>query len=283
MSLIKTGVPYATHNWAVVQGCNGPVNPKTGEQERCFYCYLDEMKAHYGASMAPTFHPEHLADPLRRKKPAVICCTFGGDLFDRAITDEQIAAVFGVPAASPQHTFLIPTKQAARMRAWFGWLETLAPRWPGCPWDWQCSATADAAGRASGFDGVVNLQESWPLPNVWLGASVTCEADTHRLDDLCATPAAHRWVSYGPAIGPVDFAPWLDRIDLVIMEGMSGRHAGAFPMDLDWARSTRDACAAAGVGFYLKQLSGRVAEKHPMLDGVRHSVLPWGHLLEGGQ
>ena len=280
MSLIKTGVPYATHNWAVVQGCNGPVNPKTGEQERCFYCYLDEMKAHYGASMAPTFHPEHLADPLRRKKPAVICCTFGGDLFDRAITDEQIAAVFGVMAEASWHTFIVPTKQIDRAVGWFDKIKDT----DGCNRE-RCICSHHRSRLAPPHQVMSSLLcDPWPLPNVWLGVSVTNQADADlRIPLLLQTPAAHRWVSYGPAIGPVDFAPWLDRIDLVIMEGMSGRHAGAFPMDLDWARSTRDACAAAGVGFYLKQLSGRVAEKHPMLDGVRHSALPWGELLEGGQ
>lgn len=240
MSLSKSGVPYLDFSWGVISGCNGPVNIETGRQERCPWCYLSAMRTRYGQSMDPVFRPERLADPLRCRKPAIIGL-LGGDLFDPAFTDEEIAAVYGVMAATPQHTYIIPTKQAARMDRWFGWLDGQKSKWPGCPWDWQTSCCAHHAGSmviGKIVDGAVNLQERWPLPNVWNGVSVTNQSDADlRIEYLLRTPAAHRFVSVAPMQGPVDMGRWMprDRYYLAQCEecGYVGTSAG-------WGGGNRD-------------------------------------------
>lgn len=98
-------------------------------------------------------------------------------------------------------------------------------------------------------------------PNVWLGCTVVNQAEADRdIPKLLAVPAAVRFLSMEPLLGPVDlvgdqaesgFKPWLDGIHLVIVGGESGAHAR--PMHPDWARSLRDQCVAAGVPFFFKQ------------------------------
>jgi len=89
-----------------------------------------------------------------------------------------------------------------------------------------------------------------PLPNVWLGTSIESDAYTFRANHLRATPAAVRFLSLEPLLGPL---PSLDLtgIDWVIVGGESGR--GARPMHPDWVRDIRDRCVAGGVPFFFKQ------------------------------
>jgi protein gp37 len=103
----------------------------------------------------------------------------------------------------------------------------------------------------------------WPLPNVWLGVSITNQADAdERIPLLLQTPAAHRWVSAEPLLGPLNFKGWLieeaykrafgvGKLDWVVVGGESG--PGARPMHPDWARKVRDDCQAAGVPCFFKQ------------------------------
>lgn len=126
---------------------------------------------------------------------------------------------------------------------------------------------------------------SEPWSNVWVG--VTAEDDEYaarRIGKLRSVPATRRFVSYEPALGPIDWARHLngeDRPDLVIFGDESGRQRR--PAQLRWARETRDACTAAGVAFYFKQWHGDGVEgerdkKHkihlPILDGQRHDAIP---------
>ena len=105
----------------------------------------------------------------------------------------------------------------------------------------------------------------WPLPNVWLGISAEDQTRAdERIPDLLATPAAVRWVSAEPLLGPIDFdailfdhARALPRLDWIVVGGESAQNKGARPMDPDWARSIRDQCAAAGVPFFMKQMANK--------------------------
>jgi protein gp37 len=113
---------------------------------------------------------------------------------------------------------------------------------------------------------------SWPLPNVWLGVSVEDQqwADI-RIPALLATPAAVRWISAEPLLGPVDLVQSINQdplaayhfrpggLDWVVVGGESG--PGARPMHPDWARRLRDQCAAAGVPFLFKQWGAWVDEE----------------------
>jgi protein gp37 len=129
------------------------------------------------------------------------------DLFHEKLTNEEIAAVFGVMAACPQHTFQVLTKRAKRMREWFEWARATgrrpararlraARRWPG--------PTADRA-RGGRYLQQSATDVSWPLPNVWLGVSVeNQDAADERIPELLRTPAAVRFLSCEPLLGPVD-------------------------------------------------------------------------------
>ena len=202
------------------------------------------------------FNEAELAKPLRWKRPRRVFVCAHGDLFHESVPDEWIDRVFAVMALAPQHSFQVLTKRAARMREYLTNL-------PGRIRDWDCD---------SGLDFV-----QLPLPNVWLGVSVEDQARADaRIPDLLATPAAVRWLSCEPLLGPVDLQnldggtargagaaegkmfrivinalDFSRRIDWVIVGGESGPKAR--PMHPDWACSLRDQCAAAGVPFFFKQ------------------------------
>ena len=225
-----------------------------------------------------------LTQPLSWRKPRMIFVCAHGDLFHESVPDEWIDRVFAVMALAPQHTFQVLTKRSARMRAY------LAERGS------RRRDRADAVNVAAAnmiMEGLIAPCKAvaWPLPNVWLG--VSAEDQRHadeRVPDLLASPAAVRFVSAEPLLGPIDFnridvATWLDSyaksprersehdpdmrwpllapfehmasgysspgLDWIIVGGESG--AGARPMHPDWARSIRDQCAAAGVPFFFKQ------------------------------
>ena len=211
--------------------------------------------------------PESLDEPLRWRKPCRVFVNSMSDLFHEDVSDQFIAAVFGIMAMAPHHTFQILTKRPARMVAWFEWLkaEYDGPcdqnavlqtslgdyaRWNHDRYDDQCEAMLDA---------------DWPLPNVWLGVSVENQVTAdERIPKLLETPAAIRFISAEPLLGPIDLdarelicATWRKGLtigtylDWVIVGGESGH--GARPMHPEWARSIRDQCQAGAVPFFWKQ------------------------------
>lgn len=200
------------------------------------------------------FNKQWLDQPLRWKRPRMIFVCAHGDLFHESVPDEWIDRVFAVMALCPQHTFQVLTKRSGRMReyltAWSGdWSRTDAV--------WNEIHRLTEAGEGDPGDREIVL----PLPNVWLGVSVEDQqrAD-ERIPDLLATPAAVRWISAEPLLGPVNIidAMWArdandltSTIDWVVAGGESGK--GARPMHPDWARSLRDQCAAAEAPFFFKQ------------------------------
>ena len=110
----------------------------------------------------------------------------------------------------------------------------------------------------------------WPVwpPNVWIGASVETQRYAPRLTVLARLPAAVRFVSAEPLLGPLDLSEWLAGLSWVIVGGESG--ARARTMDLAWAKSLRNQATAAGVAFFLKQLGGARGKRdhdQAVLDG----------------
>lgn len=199
-----------------------------------------------------------LALPLQWRRPRHIFVNSMSDLFHEGVPDDVIDSVFAVMALAPRHTFQVLTKRADRMRRYI---------------------SQPVQRGAAGYE---HVERPWPLPNVWLGVSVEDQprAD-ERVHELRLTPAAIRFISAEPLLGPIDLTRINDvstvatdalrgirvqpnrhgepidddqpmgRIDWVIAGGESG--PGARPMHPDWARSLRDQCQAAGVAFHFKQ------------------------------
>lgn len=215
------------------------------------------------------FNEQWLDQPLRWRRPRMIFVCAHGDLFHENVPDEWIDRVFAVMSLAPQHTFQVLTKRPERARAYltddggfgrWGFIEHHARHLAKVP-----------AGKTLAIHGGSNL------PNVWLGTSVENQsAADERIQHLLATPAAVRFVSAEPLLGPVDVAPWLHDSDCYLFGGVRGRDdvctcsepreapinwvivggesgPGARPMRPDWARSLRDQCATAGVAFFFKQ------------------------------
>ncbi len=190
-------------------------NPTTGctkVSAGCKNCYAETMHARltrmgqekYSEPFETVrFHPDSLDVPLRRKKPTTWFVNSMSDLFHKDVTNEQIAAVFGVMAACPQHAFQVLTKRAARLPEWFAWIESRSHSASGPSFD-----VADFARKETGLDPAVHAP--WPLPHVWIGVSVEDQKTAdERLPYLRQTPATVRFVSYEPALGPVDFSEWI--------------------------------------------------------------------------
>lgn len=282
-----SSIEWTDATWNPVRGCT-KISPG------CKHCYAETFAERwrgiaghpYERGFDPRFVPDQLGAPLRWRNPRRVFVNSMSDLFHDAFTNEQIAAVFGVMAACPRHTFQVLTKRAERMRRWFEWLSHahathVEPA--------QAVYCVDHAQRATPRMPSVNgFALRWPLPNVWLGVSAEDQrrAD-ERIPHLLACPAAVRFVSVEPCLGPVDVSIYLargvieakpgdpdyDALNWVICGAESGN--GARPMHEDWVRSLRDQCAAAGVKFFFKQkIDGRRKVSLPLLDGVQHAEWP---------
>lgn len=158
--------------------------------------------------------PDRLADPLSWKKPRRVFVNSMSDLFGEGVPFEYIAAVFGVMAATPQHTYQVLTKRPARMVDFFEWLrqQVGGPRTHVC---WEALAAELATEQGDG--GPLHTKHCadpdgpWPLPNVWLGVSVENQAAAdERIPLLLQVPAAVRFLSCEPLLGPIRFREdWL--------------------------------------------------------------------------
>jgi protein gp37 len=234
-----------------------------------------------------------LEKPFHWRKPRRVFVNSMSDLFHAQVPFEFIAAVFGVMAATPKHTYQVLTKRPERAREFFAWYEG------------ESGAGADAhaalfaAREIIERDGVACNElifddpPEFPLRNVHLGVSVEDQATAdERIPVLLQLPAAVRWVSYEPALGRVDFVGIGDggeigatydalrggmtgsdvggpRLDWIVVGGESGQNAR--PFDLAWARITIAACRAAGVPVFVKQLGavpiGDIAGECRLSDG----------------
>jgi protein gp37 len=240
-----TGIQWSDSTWNVVTGC-------TRVSPGCDHCYIERQPpfrihgrkfsgAETGATTGVMLHPDRLEWPFRTGKralgPRVFVCSLA-DLFHEDVPDEFIIRVFAVMAETQNLTYQVLTKRPARMRALLN----------------------SGAIRAAVYD------IGWPLPNVWLGVSAENQTWANaRIPILLTTPAEVRFVSYEPALGPLDLTSvaiphglveakggTIPGLDWVICGGESG--PGARPMPLKWAEDVRDQCASAGVAFFMKQL-----------------------------
>ncbi|MCU1330696.1 MAG: uncharacterized protein JWN34_6066 [Bryobacterales bacterium] len=214
-----------------------------------------------------------LREPLRWREPGKVFVENQSDLFGEWVTDEQLDRVFAVIALCPQHTFQVLTKRPERMLAYF---KDIAFRQEMIGIQAESISGLDRCMTGSEVEPVTGCSDDimprWalPLPNVWLGVSCEDQATADaRIPLLLQTPSALRFVSYEPALGPVDFTRISDlyfdslfgfnqskeRVDWIIVGGESG--TGARPMNVRWVRRTIRDCAEAEVAVFVKQLGKR--------------------------
>jgi protein gp37 len=221
------------------------------------------------------FYPDRLEKLFKWRKPRRIFLSSMGDLFHEGVTNEQIAAAFGVVAATPRHTYMILTKRPERMAEWFKWLDSQKSKWPDpkeqMQCDWRIHMLAQAAWDVTHYDGEIGLPEEFPISNLWIGVSVEDQpiADV-RLEPLFQCPAAHYFISYEPALGDVFIDDeMLQRLSLVICGAETGPKRRLF--NVDWARKMMHACEGNNVPFWFKKDSNG----NETLDGVEHKPHFW--------
>lgn len=231
----RTGIAWTDATFNPWIGCT-KVSPG------CDRCYAERESERHGWAKWGIGEPRHRTseaywrEPLKwdRKTKAIgkrtrVFCASLADVFDNEVPNKWRADLWGVIAATPNLDWLLLTKRIGNVAKM--------------------------------------LPDSWGLGgwlNIWLGISIVNQAEADRdIPKLLTTSAAVRFVSYEPALGPVDFArpplPFLNNtiegerlIDWVIVGGESG--PGARPFNLAWARSVIAQCKAAGVACFVKQL-----------------------------
>jgi len=213
------------------------------------------------------FNAAWLDQPLRWTRPRRIFVCAHGDLFHEQVPDAWIDQVFAVMAMAPQHTFQVLTKRPARMRDYLVRFDS----------DEAVERVADQAVAIAGSPcaaGIIEDATMIALPHVWPGTSVEDQPTAdERIPVLLDTPAAVRWISAEPLLGPVEIEEYLADLDWVVAGGESG--PAARPMDPDWARSLRDQCVRSQVPFFFKQWGGPAAKAGGReLDGRTWDQMP---------
>lgn len=213
----SSGIEWTDATWNPAVGCT-KISPG------CKNCYAATLHARLietgsekyseSFSVVKPWEP-HLDLPLRWREPKMVFVNSMSDLFHEDLPFEYLRRVFGVMEQARHHVFQVLTKRSDRL------LEL-----------------ADKL--------------AWP-ENVWMGVSVENQKYTYRAQHLAQIPAAVRFLSVEPLVGPIEDLP-LDRIHWVIVGGESGR--GFRPMKPEWARAVRDICVKRGVPFFFKQWGG---------------------------
>ena len=312
----KTGIEWTDATWNPVTGC---AKVSAG----CKHCYaerdwgrLQHLPAYAGRAFTDVLtHADRLDQPIRWAKRRMIFVNSMSDLFHPAVPDGFIDSVFGVMWAclygrneQAGHVFQVLTKRADRMRDYMSTDRREA---------WARAAVHHGGGIDP--DGIFDQTLSFegPHPRIWLGVSVEDQAAAdERIPLLLDTPAAVRWISAEPLLGPVDLSPaYLPcpnaeyvimapetggyeccsscdytgisdeiGIDWVVVGGESGPKAR--PMHPEWARGLRDQCSAAGVPFLFKQWGEWLpsdAEDQPVYRGEHRHLGEHWHAFKIGK
>lgn len=276
----NTSIEWCDHTWTPVVGCDA-ISPA------CANCYAALMAARLEAMGTEkyngvavrvggkgkwtgkvNFSEADLIKPLQVRRPGRWFLTSMGDVAHDAVTDEQIAEMFGVMAVAgaygkfsmPRghggpHTFMVLTKRPQRLaellvnsRTFRGLVAKAARRW--------AFDRVDMDWLADGISGANKLRRDpgfWPLPNVFVGCTAE---DQQRADELrphMASIAAAGWKTFGsyePALGPVDWTGW-EFLKQLISGGESGHKAR--PSHPDWHRAARDFSERNGIAYLFKQ------------------------------
>jgi len=258
--------------WSVVAGCSGKrdgvCKVRSCWAETLVGTRLSRLPQFAGLSQPTTmttgsadvprwtsearFFPEALSKPLHWRRPRIVAPGWLGDPFDPGITDEQIAAMYGIMSSCPQHTFLVTTKRPERRREWHGWVNL------GGEASLRILQILYAVTHRVGVSLPIHHGGPWPLQNVWEGVSICDQPDADkRIPVLIDTPAAQRWVIAEPLLGPVLIGGHMAAaarngtpIEAVVVGAETGH--GARPCDPEMIRSIVRQCRAAGVPCWTK-------------------------------
>ncbi len=228
-------IEWTDMTWNPVTGC-------TKISQGCKNCYAERMSKRlramgverYSDGFRVRLHPDLLDQPTRWRGSRRVFVNSMSDLFHKNVPVEFISRVFDSISNSPAHVFQILTKRTGRLK--------------------QIADKLD-----------------WP-PNLWMGASVENERTTARIEQLRNVPAAIRFLSIEPLLGPLKEMD-LDGIDWVIVGGESGPKAR--PMEPEWVESIRIQCQRAEVAFFFKQWGGvRKKKAGRQLNGRTYDEFP---------
>lgn len=234
-----SAIEWTDATWNPVTGC-------TKITAGCDNCYASRFSERFRGVLGHPFEngfdltlrPERIGQPLSWRRPRMIFVNSMSDLFHKDVPRAFIDRVFNAMETADWHIFQVLTKRSSLMR------------------DYLACRYANVA----------------PPAHVWLGVSIEDGRSRSRIDHLRAAPAAVRFLSVEPLIGPVGRMD-LDAIHWVIAGGESG--PGARPMHIDWAREVRDQCARQGTAFFFKQWGGmRPKTGGRELDGREWNELP---------
>lgn len=275
----NSSIEWTDASWNSVRGCS---KVSAG----CKNCYAETFSERWRGIKGHPFEqgfdlrlvPKSLPKPFGWKKARRVFVNSMSDLFHEQVPFEYIAAVFGVMASCPQHTFQVLTKRPRRMLEWFAWLadqrttDGLVPFIVDVLRVFLCKAIPEGTdGPWSSFSRWAKVPFDWPLQNVHLGVSAeNQETADERIPVLLSSPAAVRFVSAEPLLGPILFPGGVlgckghlaetfgnPLVNWVIVGGESG--PGARPCDLAWIRGIVEQCQAASVPAFVKQLGARPA------------------------
>jgi protein gp37 len=235
----RSSIEWTDATWNPVTGCT----KITAGCDNCYAARFSErfrgVKGHpFENGFDLTLRPDRIEQPLTWRRPRMIFVNSMSDLFHKGVPRGFIDRVFDAMEGADWHVFQLLTKRSSLMR------DYLKRRYEGAS----------------------------PPSHIWMGTSVEDHRATSRIRHLREAPAAVRFLSVEPLIGPIGEVD-LSGIHWVIAGGESG--PGARPMHIDWAREIRDQCNAKGVAFFFKQWGGtRPKSGGRTLDGREWDELP---------
>jgi len=191
-----------------------------------------------------------LGRPARTRQPTAWFAPSRGDLFFKNVPDPIRVRAFDTMSVNTRHLFLNLTKRPAEGRDFMTWYA-------------ECGAHGGVPGSVP--------------ENIWLGTSIWDQASADEyLPALVETPAEKLFVSYEPALGPVDLSPWLARLAWVIIGDESGAAARIRRTQIEWVRDVVEQCRCAGVAVFYKQKIDERGRKVslPELDGRVYAEVP---------
>lgn len=252
----NSSIEWTDATWNPTRGC-------TKIAQGCKNCYAERFAERfrgvpghaYEAGFDPRTAPDQLTIPLRWTKPRRIFVDSMSDLFHESFSFEYIDLVFAVMAIAKHHTYQILTKRPDRAAEYFRSFNL------GVSSIQRGAACAEALLSLFGTHNewfaaceTVSASRFWRgLPHVWIGTSIAEQKDADaNIPHLLQIPAAVRFLSVEPLIGPVNVQRWLTALQWVIVGGESG--PGARPCHVDWITSIVEQCREAPLPVFVKQV-----------------------------